>query len=165
MLQKPLLSNDHCWVRAHDCSPLRLKLCWLYCIYRDNIEYHDNFLDDNLDMIFSISLNLVRAFKIFYSRQRCHGSIVRNQEITTISVSLWLSAYARNVRLYYRYRQYTNLFIFQFVFEHCLRRTLCLFHILEVVPLGQYTHILGLIIRHLTIYTQQALWLVNIHAD
>ena len=30
-------------------------------------------------------------------------------------VSLWRRAYARNVRLYYPYRQYTNLFIFRFV--------------------------------------------------
>ena len=34
-----------------------LKLCWLYCIYRDNMEYHDHFLDDDRDMIFSISPN------------------------------------------------------------------------------------------------------------
>ena len=34
-----------------------LKLCWLYCIYRDNIEYRDNFLDDDRDTIFSISSN------------------------------------------------------------------------------------------------------------
>ena len=37
-----------------------LKLCWLYCLYRDNIEYRDNFLDDNRDMIFSISPNSSR---------------------------------------------------------------------------------------------------------
>ena len=30
----------------------------------------------------------------------------------------------RNVRLYYPYRQYTNLLIFRFVSEHCLRSTL-----------------------------------------
>ena len=32
--------------------------------------------------------------------------------------SLWRRANARNVRLYYPYWQYTNLFIFQFVFEY-----------------------------------------------
>ena len=42
-------------------------------------------------------------------------------------VFLWRTAYARNVRLYCPYRQYTNLFLFQFVFEHCFRCTLCLF--------------------------------------
>ena len=30
-------------------------------------------------------------------------------------VSRWWRAYARNVKLYYPYRQYTNLFIFRFV--------------------------------------------------
>ena len=43
-------------------------------------------------------------------------------------VFLWRTAYARNVRLYSPYRQYTNLFLFQFVFEHCFRWTLRLFH-------------------------------------
>ena len=77
MLRKPLLSNDHCWVLRRlvtvECVPwyllikvelegyhvynIKLKLCWLYCIYRDNIEYRDNFLDDDRDMIFSISSN------------------------------------------------------------------------------------------------------------
>ena len=33
-----------------------------------------------------------------------------------------------NVRLYYPYRQYTNLFLFLFVSEHCFRCTLRLFH-------------------------------------
>ena len=32
-------------------------------------------------------------------------------------------------RLYYPYRQYTNLFIFRFVSEHCLRSTLRLFYL------------------------------------
>ena len=36
-----------------------LKLCWLYCIYRDNIEYRDNFLDDGRDTIFLISPNSI----------------------------------------------------------------------------------------------------------
>ena len=40
----------------------------------------------------------------------------------------WRTAYAQNVRYNYPYRQYTNLFIFQFVFEHCFRCTLHLFH-------------------------------------
>ena len=38
------------------------------------------------------------------------------------------TAFARNVRIYFLYRQYTNLFIFRFVYEHCLRSTLRLFH-------------------------------------
>ena len=42
-------------------------------------------------------------------------------------VSLWRRANTRNVRLYYPYRQYTNLFIVWFVSEHCLRSTLRLF--------------------------------------
>ena len=40
------------------------------------------------------------------------------------SVSLRRRADARNVRLYYPYRQYTNLFIFRFVSLLCLRSTL-----------------------------------------
>ena len=40
------------------------------------------------------------------------------------SVSLWRRTNARNVRLYYPYRQYINLFIFRFVSLHFLRRTL-----------------------------------------
>ena len=38
--------------------------------------------------------------------------------------SLWRRANARNVRLRFPYREYTNLFIFRFVSQHCLRRTL-----------------------------------------
>ena len=36
-----------------------LKLCSLYCVYRDNIAYFDNLLNDSneSDMIFSISPN------------------------------------------------------------------------------------------------------------
>ena len=40
---------------------------------------------------------------------------------TTFYVSLWRRAYAQNVRLCFLYQQYTNLFIFRFAFEHCLR--------------------------------------------
>ena len=40
------------------------------------------------------------------------------------SVSLWRRANARNVRLYYPYWQYTDLFIFRFVSLLCLRSTL-----------------------------------------
>ena len=40
-----------------------------------------------------------------------------------MGVSLWRRAYARNVRLYYPYRQYTALFIFWFVSLLCLRST------------------------------------------
>ena len=43
---------------------------------------------------------------------------------TTFYVSLWRRAYAHNVRLRFLYRQYTNLFIFRFVSQHCLRSTL-----------------------------------------
>ena len=43
-------------------------------------------------------------------------------------VSLWRRANARNVRLYYPYWQYTNLFIFRFVSLLCIRSTLRLFH-------------------------------------
>ena len=34
------------------------------------------------------------------------------------NISLWRRANARNVRLYYPYRQYTNLFIFRFVSQY-----------------------------------------------
>ena len=41
---------------------------------------------------------------------------------TFLYFDLYLNtAYAQNVRLYFLYRQYTNLFIFWFVSEHCLR--------------------------------------------
>ena len=41
---------------------------------------------------------------------------------TFLYFDLYLNtAFARNVRLYFLYRQYTNLFIFWFVPEHCLR--------------------------------------------
>ena len=43
---------------------------------------------------------------------------------TTFYVSLWRRAYAHNVRLRFLYRQYTNLFIFRFVSQHCPRSTL-----------------------------------------
>ena len=39
----------------------------------------------------------------------------------------------RNVRLYFPYRQYTNLFIFRFVSQHYLCSTLRLFQMLYVV--------------------------------
>ena len=45
-------------------------------------------------------------------------------QYTTFYVSLWRRSYARNVRLYFLYRQYTNLFIFRFESQHCLRSTL-----------------------------------------
>ena len=38
--------------------------------------------------------------------------------------SLTGRADAQNVRLYFLYRQYSNLFIFRFVSQHCLRSTL-----------------------------------------
>ena len=37
----------------------------------------------------------------------------------------------RNDKLCFPYRQYTNLFIFRFVSEHCLRSTLRLFHYIK----------------------------------
>ena len=39
-------------------------------------------------------------------------------------VSLWRRANAQKCRLRFLYRQYTDLFIFRFVFQHCLRSTL-----------------------------------------
>ena len=54
----------------------------------------------------------------------------RNRETGCSSPSsLWRRANARNVRLYFLYRQYTNLFIFRFVSLLCLRRTLRLFSV------------------------------------
>ena len=51
------------------------------------------------------------------------------QRETKLLRPLWRRAYARNVSLYFPYRQYTNLFIFRFVSEHCLRSsTPRLFH-------------------------------------
>ena len=44
-------------------------------------------------------------------------------------ISLWRRANARNVRLYYPYWQYTNLFIFPFVSLLCLGSTLRLLHL------------------------------------
>ena len=44
-----------------------------------------------------------------------------SSERIRVPVSFWRRANARNVRLYYPYRQYTNLFIFQFVSLLCLR--------------------------------------------
>ena len=53
--------------------------------------------------------------------------------LNLFSVSLWRRANARNVRLYYPYRQYTDLFIFRFIFRFvsllCLRSTLRLFSV------------------------------------
>ena len=49
---------------------------------------------------------------------------------TILYFDLYLNtAFARNVRLYFLYRQYTNLFIFRFVSEHCLRSTLYVYFI------------------------------------
>ena len=51
-------------------------------------------------------------------------------------VSLWRRTDPRNVRLYYQYWQYSNLFIFRFVSLLCLRNTLrlwliCFFYTLK----------------------------------
>ena len=40
-----------------------------------------------------------------------------NQILIQMFFSLWRRAYARNVRLYYPYRQYTNLFIFRLILK------------------------------------------------
>ena len=46
---------------------------------------------------------------------------------TFLYFDLYLNtAFTQNIRLYFLYRQYTNLFIFRFVSEYCLRSTLCL---------------------------------------
>ena len=52
--------------------------------------------------------------------------------------SLWQRAYARNVRLYYPYRRYTNLIIFRFVSEHCLCSTLYAY--LKIMPSWTIAH-------------------------
>ena len=52
-------------------------------------------------------------------------------------VSLWRRANARNVRLYYPYRQYTNLSTFRIVSEHCLRITLHLFQYFDILIKGE----------------------------
>ena len=56
---------------------------------------------------------------------------------TSYNVSLWRRAYAWKVRLSKRflYQQYTNVFIFRFVSQHCLRSTLRLFHFRSVAGL------------------------------
>ena len=50
--------------------------------------------------------------------------IVKSNVSSVGPVSLWRRTNARNVRLCYPYRQYTNPFIFRFLSEHCLRSTL-----------------------------------------
>ena len=54
-----------------------------------------------------------------------------------LHVSLWRRANARNVRLYYPYWQYTNLFIFRFVSLLCLRSTLRWFKILLIATVNK----------------------------
>ena len=41
-----------------------------------------------------------------------------------VSLSRRATQYALNVRLYFQYRPYTNIFIFRYVFQHCLHSTL-----------------------------------------
>ena len=60
------------------------------------------------------------------SRNRLVNMIVPygTKVLYLFSVSFWRRANARNVRLYYPYWQYTDLFIFRFVSLLCLRSTL-----------------------------------------
>ena len=65
----------------------------------------------------------------------------------TRNISLWRRANARNVRLYYLYRQYTHLFIFWFVSQHCLRSTLHYKHMYVIVYVWQIDSILTLSVQ------------------
>ena len=85
-------------------------------------------------------INILSRIKknIFLNKFQVHVFHRRKPSLKTQSVcnpfvksmfsSLWRRANAQNVRLYSDpYWQYTNLFIFRFVFLHCLRSTLRLF--------------------------------------
>ena len=56
-----------------------------------------------------------------------------------LPVSLWRRANARNVRLYYPNWQYTNLFIFRFVSQLCLRSTLRLYKLILYIDIVNVT--------------------------
>ena len=62
--------------------------------------------------------------------------------------SLWRRANARNVRLYYSYWQYTDLFIFRFVSLLCLRSTLRLFHYYYKGIFVKDTRLLGILFTY-----------------
>ena len=69
----------------------------------------------------NIIMHLIMHLLLFLSPDWlifCHmifSLILIHSVFYLFSVSLWRRANARNVRLYYPYRQYTNLFIFQFI--------------------------------------------------
>ena len=63
------------------------------------------------------------TFSVYLGRISICVSTLPTQH-ATFCVSLWRRAYAQNVRLRFLHRQWTNLFIFRFVFQHCLRSTL-----------------------------------------
>ena len=80
-------------------------------------------------------------YVVMYTRENITGYYkskykkvgVQPVRIVWSNVSLWRRANARNVRLYYPFWQYTNLFIFRFLSLLCLRSTLRLFHRLTVL--------------------------------
>ena len=65
---------------------------------------------------------LQRPFYIYFYISICISTLPTQH--TAFYVSLWRRAHAQDVRRYFLYRQYTNLFIFWFVSQHCLRSTL-----------------------------------------
>ena len=78
-----------------------------------------------------MTASLYRKYNTFSDRESEQHRTMTFAELLNrplLLTMLWRRANARNVRLYYPYRQYTNLFIFRFVSEHCLRSTLRLFH-------------------------------------
>ena len=76
--------------------------------------------------------NRIKRVKIWLLRK---SYFLLKVESTFLLVSLWRRANARNVRLYYPYWQYTDLFIFRFVSLLCLRSTLRLFLLVDFVGL------------------------------
>ena len=79
------------------------------------------------------------------------------------SVSLWRRAFARNVRLYYPYRQYTNLFIFRCVSLLCLRSTLHIIYLLLTSPIAW--SFIRENMRHWSFMYGQDLGLIFFHND
>ena len=69
-----------------------------------------------LDLVF----HLLAVHKPFYI-SICISTL--STQHTAFHVSLWRRAYAQNVKLRVLYRQYTNRFIFLFVFQHYIRST------------------------------------------
>ena len=66
----------------------------------------------------------------------CVGSVLIQIEIEKW-VSLFRRANARNVRLYYPYRQYTNLFLFRFVLFKILHENEKIIFVSAVSLIGQ----------------------------